>query len=131
MPVSSQQAFTITQVYKLKKRRSVSKIHFGLLAMIGAVSAQGQESTVQEGAVEEISVTGSRIQRTGMSEPTPVTAMSSEELEYMSPTMMIDSLSQMPQFRNNATPTTNNFFPQAVRACLIYAVLASTERWCC
>lgn len=69
-----------------------------------AVAQQGSDgSEVQLAVVEEISVTGSRIQRTGMTTPTPVTVMSSEELSYMAPTTLMDALSQMPQFANNNT----------------------------
>jgi len=58
--------------------------------------------------VEEISVTGTRIQRSGMTTPTPVTAMSAEELHQMAPTTLMDALSQLPQFSGNQTPATVN-----------------------
>ncbi|HEX7080509.1 MAG TPA: TonB-dependent receptor [Gammaproteobacteria bacterium] len=58
------------------------------------------------GAPEEITVTGSRIQRTGMTTPTPVTAVDAGQLAQMAPGNLIDSLNQLPQFFNNASPQT-------------------------
>jgi hypothetical protein len=52
-----------------------------------------------DGALEEITITGSRIQRvTGMETPTPVTAVSIDELKVLSPGTLISALSQLPQF---------------------------------
>lgn len=69
-------------------------------AMGAAAAAQAQE--VQT-AVEEISVTGSRIQRDGMNMPTPVTVMSRDELEALAPGSLMDGLDMMPQFMNSLT----------------------------
>jgi outer membrane receptor protein involved in Fe transport len=60
--------------------------------------------------LDEIVVTGSRIRMTGMETPTPVTAMDAMELNTMAPGNMIDSLSQLPQFLNNATAQTSSNF---------------------
>jgi len=70
-----------------------------------AASAQegGQDSSV----LEVIQVTGSRIQRTGMTTPTPVTTMNAEDLADMAPTTLMDAMNQMPQFFNNSTPETS------------------------
>ena len=62
----------------------------------------------QEQALEEIQVTGSRISRTTMETPTPVTSMTANELSSMAPGNLIDALVQMPQFYQNATPDTAN-----------------------
>jgi len=58
--------------------------------------------------MEEISVSGTRIQRSGMTTPTPVTSMTTEELHQLSPTTLMDALSQLPQFSGNQTPATVN-----------------------
>jgi iron complex outermembrane recepter protein len=65
-------------------------------ALIGTV--QAQES------IEEVRVTGSRLSRTTMDTPTPVTTMSASELASMAPGNLIDALIQMPQFYANLTP---------------------------
>lgn len=57
--------------------------------------------------LEEIMITGSRIQRTsGMETPTPVTAIGLENLVDMNPRQMVEGLSQLPQFLNNQRPQT-------------------------
>ncbi|HWK53075.1 MAG TPA: TonB-dependent receptor plug domain-containing protein, partial [Hyphomicrobiales bacterium] len=75
----------------------------GLAALaltVGAIPA----ATAQQQQLEEIQVTGSRISRTTMETPTPVTTMEASELAAMAPGNLIDSLTQMPQFANNLTP---------------------------
>jgi outer membrane receptor protein involved in Fe transport len=59
---------------------------------------------------KEIIVTGSRVVTDGMDSPVPVTAVAAEELTKMDPTALINSVSQLPQFYNNQTPTNSNFF---------------------
>jgi iron complex outermembrane recepter protein len=77
---------------------SFSRIALGVaLTVSGTVYAQETET-------EEIVVTGSLIRNiTGMSTPTPVTAVSSVELAALSPSTMISALSQLPQFLGNTT----------------------------
>ncbi|MDT8397790.1 MAG: TonB-dependent receptor [Pseudomonadales bacterium] len=55
----------------------------------------------QDQALEEISVTGSRIRRSGLETPTPVTVVGVDELNDMSAGNLIESLSQLPQFFGN------------------------------
>jgi outer membrane receptor protein involved in Fe transport len=76
------------------------------LAAPGAL-AQGADQETPQGAqqgLQEITVTGSRIALSpGMLTPTPVTAVTQEELVKMAPTNVIDSLSALPQFFGNNT----------------------------
>jgi outer membrane receptor protein involved in Fe transport len=61
--------------------------------------------------VEEVVVTGSQIRQSGFTTPTPVTAVTSEELDLMAPGNMIESLTQLPIFFNNTTQDApGNFF---------------------
>jgi iron complex outermembrane recepter protein len=53
---------------------------------------------------DEVVVTGSRLAMTGMSSPTPVTVLSSQELRQIKPGPLIEALDEMPQFLNNSTP---------------------------
>lgn len=55
--------------------------------------------------IEEIQITGTRIQREGMESPTPVTDLGLEELANIDPGQMAESLSQLPQFFNNQRPS--------------------------
>ncbi|MDT8397791.1 MAG: TonB-dependent receptor [Pseudomonadales bacterium] len=67
-------------------------------------SLQAQED------IEEIQITGSRITRSGMVTPTPVTTVTLEEIGNLSPGNMVDALSQLPQFLNNQTATNRGNF---------------------
>ena len=57
----------------------------------------------------EVSITGTRIERDGMTTPTPVAALSNIELQVLGPTTLIDALVQLPHFLNNDTPQTQSF----------------------
>jgi iron complex outermembrane recepter protein len=78
-----------------------------LLAASVAVSqeaAKSQETVGQSQGLEEVQITGTRITLSpGMYTPTPVTAVTRDELIKMAPTNVIDSLSALPQFFGNST----------------------------
>ncbi len=77
------------------------------IALTISATAYAQEDT----ELEEIMVTGSRIQNvTGMTTPTPVTAVSMGELTVLSPSTMISALSQLPQFLGNTNNDTRSGF---------------------
>jgi outer membrane cobalamin receptor len=59
------------------------------------------QQAIAQQPVEEITITGSRLISSGVNTPTPVTAVSSAELQAMAPTTLIESLSQLPVFDNN------------------------------
>ena len=65
-------------------------------------------ATAQDGpaGVDEVTVTGTRIVRDGMSTPTPVTAVTAEDLQMMAPGQIIDSLDYLPPFFMNDAPDT-------------------------
>jgi iron complex outermembrane recepter protein len=56
--------------------------------------------------VDEVTVTGTRIVRDGMSTPTPVTAVTADDLQMMAPGQVIDSLDYLPPFFMNDSPDT-------------------------
>ncbi|HEX5421413.1 MAG TPA: TonB-dependent receptor, partial [Gammaproteobacteria bacterium] len=66
-----------------------------------AQDAGQQPAQGQAGQVEEVVVTGSRIVRTGMQTPTPVTTVTPDQMSQLDPGNMVDALSQLPQFLNN------------------------------
>jgi iron complex outermembrane receptor protein len=82
--------------------------------LVAALSAPAAVALAQDApgaaAAEEITVTGSRLRRDGMTTPTPVTAVTSQEMRMMAPTLLMDSLVQMPQFRDNAQSHTGSIF---------------------
>jgi len=74
-----------------------------------ATDAPSMQSPSTPQPLEEIMVTGSRIARTGMQTPTPVTSIDASDLQNMAPTTLIDALDQMPQFLGNQTAQTQSF----------------------
>jgi outer membrane receptor protein involved in Fe transport len=77
---------------------------------LGHATASAQQ-TGGAGGLEEIMVTGSRIERSGMNAPTPVTVVTTEELSYMAPGNLIEALSQLPLFYGNtSSQSPGNFF---------------------
>ncbi|HTV79975.1 MAG TPA: TonB-dependent receptor [Steroidobacteraceae bacterium] len=72
-----------------------------------AASVQARAADAPDQTLQEVEVTGSRIQHVGMTSPTPVTSVSLEELTSMAPTTLIDALVELPQFYGSAT--TSNF----------------------
>jgi iron complex outermembrane receptor protein len=97
-------------------RLTVDRIRFELalkpfacacVAALGCSIAQAQ----QQGAVEEVTVTGTLIERSGMNTPTPVTMVTSDDLAQMAPGNMIEALSQLPLFYGNtSSEAPGNFF---------------------
>ncbi len=79
---------------------------------IAAFAVPSHEARAQDTAAtpEEITVTGSRLRRDGMTTPTPLTAVTNEEMRLMAPTLLMDSLTQMPQFRDNSQSHTGSIF---------------------
>jgi len=64
-------------------------------------------STEASAGMQEVHITGSRIQREdGMTTPTPVTAVSAQELQQLAPTTLMAGLDQLPQFVGNETTAT-------------------------
>ncbi|HWK55212.1 MAG TPA: TonB-dependent receptor [Hyphomicrobiales bacterium] len=57
---------------------------------------------VAQDVVEEVQVTGSRIVRPGLTSPVPITAMSADELNNISPGNLSQALQQVPQFLDNS-----------------------------
>src|SRR5262245_50455594 len=69
-------------------------------AQQSAQAQQGPQAQQAQEALEEITVTGSRIQReSGFSTPVPVTAVTVDYLENLKPgATLADQLDQLPQF---------------------------------
>jgi len=88
----------------------MNSLHWRVCAT--AVSlALGGVATAQEVGPEEVTVTGSRIRATGFSTPTPVTTVTSDELDLMAPGNLIESVTQLPMLFNSTTQDNpGNFF---------------------
>jgi outer membrane receptor protein involved in Fe transport len=77
-----------------------------------AAQATAQPQTEQNGAYsEKITVTGSLLRQTGMETPVPVTVVSADELQSMSPSSLAEAVTQLPEFYNSQTPnSTDSWF---------------------
>jgi len=77
-----------------------------LLAAASAAHAQATASTggVAPASVEEVVVTGSRIQNPSMSSPTPLTVIGEAQIKQASPSTVDDVLQTIPQLRQDSGP---------------------------
>lgn len=82
----------------------------GVLPLATLVStcavAQSEVSTLE--TLEEISVTASRVQRSGFSAPTPTTIVGAEQLQERGVTNIADLLNELPSFAGSVTPSSSN-----------------------
>ncbi len=79
---------------------------FGLMLLGSPVLAQDDESSEKSDKVfelEDVTVTGSVLRTKGMEMPQPVTVMTVEQLDTLSPTTLIEGLAELPQFFGSAT----------------------------
>ncbi len=88
------------------RRRSnpyYSRLGLAVATALGVVSTQAPAQT----PIEEVVVTGTRIQQSGMQTPVPVTTVDADELAAMAPGNLVEGVSRLPQFFANQTPTSN------------------------
>lgn len=81
-------------------RRGLLTAGVSLGALAAPLAANAQTTTAPEGEasrVDEIVVTGSRLQRSGLDAPTPTMAMTAETIEAKGITNIADILNEMPQ----------------------------------
>lgn len=93
----------------MKKMYKYSALAFAIAQATAAYAQEAEPATDQaaaESEVELINVTGSRIATTGAAAPTPVTAISDEDLANLAPSNIPDALNKLPQF----TASTNQSF---------------------
>ena len=104
-------------------RRGISKasvcfVFFIISIMLLGTPAFAQDDSDEtnsedEFTLEEIIITGSRIRTSGMDSPIPVTVVTMDEIEYLSPSTMIEGLAELPQFYGSATTQDpGSFFTQ-------------------
>ena len=71
--------------------------------------AQAQEAAAGGSDVSEVVVTGSRVIRDGYAAPTPVTVVTTQQMQLTAPTSLSDALNQLPSFKNSFTPSSTGF----------------------
>src|SRR3954465_11055333 len=86
---------------------SSTAIIISAVSMGGPAYAQtAPAQSAQAPAVEEIVVTGTRVQRDGYEAPTPLTVVGVEQLQASATNNVADFVNNMPAFAGSRTPTT-------------------------
>ena len=62
------------------------------------------ETAAETGGADEITVTGSRITRSGMDQPTPVTVIGTADIQAAAPANIADFVNQIPSIAGSVTP---------------------------
>ena len=70
----------------------------------GDAGADQTAGGANEPALEQVVVTGSRLQRVGMASPTPVTTLSIQELQNSNPQSLAQGLAQLPSMSTSVVP---------------------------
>jgi iron complex outermembrane receptor protein len=92
----------------IRASQSQTSMHVSTGVLALALSAGMINVAFGQEKLEEIQITGSRVTRTTMDTPTPVTTITADELSNMAPGSLIDALVQMPQYYNNQIPNQEN-----------------------
>lgn len=71
---------------------------------VSAATIAADNTSETNAPVDEVTVTGSRIQRDGMTTPTPVTSLSMDDLKLLAPTTLAAAVTQLPQFIGSSVP---------------------------
>jgi outer membrane receptor protein involved in Fe transport len=94
----------------------VNKFIWLAFTVVGAASSAAlaaQASAPAEASLEEITVTGTRIQQDGITAPTPVTVVDAARLQDLGATNIGNLLNTLPSFRPSANQQTTNIGPRA------------------
>ena len=83
-----------------------------LLLAAGLVLAlpAAAQSPADDSELGEVTVTGSRVARSGFAAPTPTAVVSADDVQRSAPIAIAEALTQMPSFRIASSPTTANTF---------------------
>ncbi len=69
-----------------------------------AIASGGAAFAQDSGAVDAVVVTGSRLNRTGFTAPTPTTVIGATDMQAQAPVMISDVLNDLPSFRAASSP---------------------------
>jgi iron complex outermembrane receptor protein len=83
------------------RKTAIRSVLLSSVSLFAPLAAYAQ-STADTGT-ESLTVTGTLISRPGFQAPTPVTSVSSADLEVAAPTTLVDQLSTLPQFGSAVT----------------------------
>src|SRR5687768_5769315 len=78
------------------------------LIAIAPVPAQAQNAPADDGALEEVTVTGSRIKRPNLESASPVTVVGTEEIKFQGTSTIESTLNRLPQFTADSNENGSN-----------------------
>lgn len=106
-PGSSRVLYCCGGKHENEKGVAVNKRIAGLVlvAVAQAIAAQAGEAPE---FLDEITVTASRIERSGFTAPTPTTVVDSAELQARAPVIIADVLNNLPSFRSSISPRSSS-----------------------
>ncbi len=74
----------------MKKTRSVGYNRLSKAVALACLGLTAQQALAQSEPAEEVVVTGTRLRTSGVNTPTPVTAVSGDELQTMAPSTLVE-----------------------------------------
>jgi len=86
---------------------------FSVVGAASSTALAAQAAAPAEPSLEEITVTGTRIQQDGITAPTPVTVVDAARLQDLGATNIGNLLNTLPSFRPSANQQTSNIGPRA------------------
>ena len=98
----------------------------GCAALASPVAAQ--DLAAEDAEIEQMVVTGSRVARSGLTTPTPVTVIDSEELALQGALNLENILNELPAFGPGISSTNSNFFVSASGLSLVDLRNIGTDR---
>ena len=78
------------------------------LIAIVPIEGQAQNAAADDGALEEVTVTGSRIKRPNLESASPVTVVGTEEIKYQGTSTIESTLNRLPQFTADSNENGSN-----------------------
>ncbi|MGE3334595.1 MAG: TonB-dependent receptor plug domain-containing protein [Rhodospirillaceae bacterium] len=89
---------------RVRSRLATAASALAMLAAMPAAYAAEAQQTAQSGAIDEITVTGTRVVRDGYEAPTPVSVLGADELNLAGRNNLAETVSRLPSFSNSALP---------------------------
>ena len=106
---SAQEAVKVADVQTSAPARSAPAASNQMVNEVAApTSTDDEPQRAEETPGGEVTVTGTRIVRDGYSAPTPVSVISTEEIQREAPANITDFVNTLPAVRGSSTPTTTN-----------------------
>jgi len=87
-----------------RHRKLIAAAVTAAIAASASTAVHAQEQPSSDEPIQDVVITGSRVIREGMSSPTPVTALSSDELLQANPQSVAQALALLPSMGTSTTP---------------------------